>query len=254
MPDPPDYLLLTDADIGYAPDALRHLMLRARSRGLVLTSLMAKLNCTSLAERALVPAFIFFFQMLYPFAWVARRDSATAAAAGGCMLVDRMALERAGGLSSIRDALIDDCSLAAVMKREGPIWLGLTERVVSLRPYPRFDDIRRMVARSAYAQLRYSPLLLAGTVLGMVATYLVPPILAVCAPFPASMLAFSAWIAMAIAFQPTLRFYRCSPLWGLALPVIGAAYTGLTLDSAWQHWRGRGGMWKGRAQALPERR
>lgn len=253
LPDPPDYLLLTDADIGYAPDASRHLVARARANDLVLTSLMAKLNCMSLAERALIPAFIFFFQMLYPFAWVARRSSATAAAAGGCMLVDRRALERAGGLAAIRNALIDDCSLAAVMKRQGRIWLGLTERVVSLRPYPSFDDIRRMVSRSAYAQLRYSPLLLAGTVLGMLLTYLVPPFSALFAGFPAFLFGLTAWLLMAIAFQPTLRFYRVSPLWGLALPVIAAAYTGFTLDSAYQHWRGRGGMWKGRAQALPER-
>ncbi len=252
--DPPQYLLLTDADIAYAPDALTHLVARARAGGLVLASLMAKLNCESLAERALIPAFIFFFQMLYPFAWVGRPTMRTAAAAGGCMLVEKSAFERAGGMAAIRDALIDDCALAAVMKAQGPIWLGLTERVVSLRPYPRLDDIRRMVSRSAYAQLGYSPLLLAGTLIGMAVTYLAAPLLAVFAGYPASAFGVAAWLLMAIAFQPTLRFYRASPFWGLALPLIAAAYLVFTIDSAYQHWRGRGGMWKGRPQALPEKR
>ncbi len=254
MPDPPHYLLLTDADISYSPDALRHLVAQARSGGLVLTSLMAKLNCASLAERALIPAFIFFFQMLYPFAWVGRTSKRTAAAAGGCMLVERRALERAGGMAAIRDALIDDCALAAVLKAEGPIWLGLTERVVSLRPYPRVDDIRRMVSRSAYAQLRYSPLMLAGTVAGLALTFLAAPLLAIFAGYPSWGFGVAAWGLMTIAFQPTLRFYRLSPLWGPVLPLIAAAYLAFTVDSAYQHWRGRGGMWKGRAQAQPEKR
>ncbi len=252
--DPPDYLLLTDADIAYAPDALRHLVTRARAGGFVLTSLMAKLKCESFAERALVPAFIFFFQMLYPFAWVGRASMRTAAAAGGCMLVERRALESAGGMAAIRSALIDDCALAAVMKAEGPIWLGLTERASSLRPYPRLDDIRRMVSRSAYAQLGYSQLLLAGTVMGMAATYLAPAFLAIFGGYPSSAFGVAAWLLMAIAFQPTLRFYRSSPLWGVALPLIAAAYLVFTLDSAYQHWHGRGGLWKGRPQALPEKR
>jgi len=254
LKDPPQYLLLTDADIGYAPDAVRHLVARARAGGLVLTSLMAKLNCESFAERALIPAFIFFFQMLYPFAWVGRSAMGTAAAAGGCMLVERGVLESAGGLTAIRNALIDDCALAAAMKAKGPIWLGLTERVVSLRPYARLDDIRRMVSRSAYAQLRYSPILLAGTLVGMAVTYLAPPVLAIIGSYPSSEFGVAAWLLMAIAYQPTLRFYRASPLWGLALPLIAAAYLVFTFDSAYQYWRGRGGMWKGRPQALPEKR
>jgi hopene-associated glycosyltransferase HpnB len=254
MPDPPHYLLLTDADISYSPEALRKLVVRARVDRLVLTSLMAKLNCASLAERALIPAFIFFFQMLHPFAWVGRPSKRTAAAAGGCMLVDRRALERAGGMSAIRDALIDDCALAAVLKAEGPIWLGLTERVVSLRPYPRVDDIRRMVSRSAYAQLRYSPLLLVGTVAGLALTFLAAPLLAIFSGYPSWGFGVTAWCLMAIAFQPTLRFYRVSPFWGPMLPLIAAGYLAFTVDSAYQHWRGRGGMWKGRAQAPPEKR
>jgi hopene-associated glycosyltransferase HpnB len=254
MPDPPHYLLLTDADISYTPDALRRLVERARAGRFVLTSLMAKLNCASVAERALVPAFIFFFQMLYPFAWVAQASKRTAAAAGGCMLVDRRALERAGGMSTIRDALIDDCALAAVLKADGPIWLGLTKRLVSFRPYPRVDDIRRMVSRSAYAQLRRSPLLLAGTVAGLALTFAAAPLLAIFAGYPSWGLGVAAWGLMAIAFQPTLRFYRVSPLWGPMLPLIAVAYLAFTVDSAYQHWRGRGGMWKGRAQAQPEKR
>lgn len=248
----PEYLLLTDADIGYEPGALKALVARARAQRCVMVSLMAKLRCRSLAERALVPAFIFFFQMLYPFAWVRRSSGAhasTAAAAGGCMLVQRRALEAAGGIESIRGALIDDCALGAQLKREGRIWLGLTERVRSLRPYPEFGDIRHMVARSAYAQLRYSPLLLAGTVLGMAAAYLAAPLLALFGSGPAQWLGVLAWVMMAAAFAPTLRFYKLSPAWAPALPAIAAVYLGFTLDSAWQHAHGRGGMWKGRAQA-----
>lgn len=254
LPDPPQYLLLTDADIGYSSDALTHLVARALAGHLVLTSLMAKLNCESFAERALIPAFIFFFQMLYPFAWVGRASKRTAAAAGGCMLVERRALESVGTMSNIRNALIDDCALAAVLKAEGPIWLALTERVVSLRRYPRVGDIRRMVSRSAYAQLRYSPLMLAGTVAGMALTFIAAPLLAIFASYPSWGFGVAAWGLMAIALQPTLRLYRSSPLWGLMLPLIAATYLVFTVDSARQHWLGRGGMWKGRAQALPEKR
>ncbi len=254
LPQPPEYILFTDADIGYAPDALSCLVARSRADSLVLASLMAKLNCTGLAERALIPAFIFFFQMLYPFRWVATRSNPTAAAAGGCMLIERRALARAGGVGAIRGALIDDCALATVMKREGPIWLGLTERAKSLRRYPHISDIRGMVARSAYAQLRYSPLLLAGTVVAMGLTYVAPPVIALFGTPPAQGLAAASWGLMALAFQPTLRLYGLSPLWGAALPLIAVLYLVFTLDSAYQHGRGRGGMWKGRAQALPGER
>jgi hopene-associated glycosyltransferase HpnB len=188
--------------------------------------------------------------MLYPFPWVNRPDGATAAAAGGCMLVRSAALKAAGGIDAIRNALIDDCSLAKLLKAQGPIWLGLTERVFSSRPYPDFEDIRRMVARSAYAQLRYSPLLLAGTVVGMALTYLAPPLLALFAGGAARWLGLLAWGLMAIAFVPTLRLYGRSVLWGLALPVIALCYMLFTLDSALQFACGKGGMWKGRVQAL----
>jgi hopene-associated glycosyltransferase HpnB len=248
-PQPPTYLLLTDADIVYAPDALTRLVARAQSGGYALTSLMAKLRCESFAERMFVPAFIFFFQMLYPFAWSNDRRRSTAAAAGGCMLVRDEVLRRAGGIAAIRGALIDDCALAGKLKAHGPIWIGLTERVRSIRAYPAVADIRRMVARTAYAQLCYSPLLLAGTVLGLTITYIAPVALALFASSLAQILGIVAWLAMTVAFQPTLRFYRLSPAWGPALPAIAAIYMAFTIDSAYQHARGRGGMWKGRAQA-----
>jgi len=247
---PPDYILLSDADIVYAPGVLGDLVARAQSGGLVLTSLMVQLRCESFAERSLIPAFIFFFQMLYPFPWVNRPGNATAAAAGGCMLVRSDALRAAGGIDAIRHALIDDCSLAKLLKAQGPIWLGLTERVQSIRAYPEIEDIRRMVSRSAYAQLRYSPLLLAGTVIGMSLTYLAPPLLAAFGDGAARWLGLCAFAMMALAFQPTLRLYRRSPLWGFALPLIALCYMLFTIDSALQFARGKGGMWKGRAQAI----
>jgi hopene-associated glycosyltransferase HpnB len=245
----PRYLLLTDADIVYTPDALTSLVARAEPGGFVLTSLMAKLRCKSLAERFFVPAFIFFFQMLYPFAWANNPRRGTAAAAGGCMLVRREALRDAGGLAAIRGALIDDCTLAKLLKRHGPIAITLTERVHSIRDYPAMADIRRMVSRTAYAQLRYSPLLLAGTVLGLALTYLAPVALTIFARGVPQFVGLFVWLLMALAFRRTLRFYGLSILWAPLLPAIAAMYMAFTLDSAYQHARGRGGMWKGRAQA-----
>jgi hopene-associated glycosyltransferase HpnB len=247
--EPPDYLLLTDADIVHAPESVSRLVAHAESRRLVLTSLMVKLRCESFAEHANIPAFIFFFQMLYPFPWVNRPQSAVAAAAGGCMLVRADVLRKAGGIEIIRGALIDDCALAKALKVHGPIWLGLTERVRSIRPYPAFVDIRRMVVRLAYAQLHYSPLLLLGTAAGMVLTYLVPPFMAIFGSGGARIIGLGTWVLMAVAFQPTLRLYRLSPLWGAALPAIACQYLLFTLDSAYQYVRGRGGAWKGRVQA-----
>lgn len=249
--EPPDYLLLTDADIVHAPDSVRWLAAQAEARKLVLASFMAKLRCESLPELSHVPAFIFFFQMLYPFGWVNRPGCATAAAAGGCMLVRTAALRQVGGIERIHNALIDDCSLAKQLKRVGPIWLGLTERVRSIRPYPHWEDVRRMVSRSAYAQLGYSPWLLAGTTLGMALTYLAPPLLALFGEGTIRLLGVVAWGLMTLAFVPTLRFYRLSALWALALPAIALLYMLYTLDSAYQYMRGRGGSWKGRVQASP---
>ncbi len=245
----PDYLWLTDADIAHSHDNLRALVSRAEAGHYVLVSLMAKLNCESFAERFLIPAFVFFFDMLYPFGWVNDPKRPTAGAAGGCMLIRRDALERAGGIASIRAEIIDDCAMGRRMKTQGPIWLGLTNRALSLRPYPCVADIHAMVSRSAYAQLSYSPILLAGTVLGMVLLYIIP-LTGLFAGGLAAIFGALTWVLMTIAFQPMLHFYGRSPFWGLALPVIGVFYAAFTIDSAIQHWRGRGGMWKGRAQAL----
>jgi hopene-associated glycosyltransferase HpnB len=245
----PAFLLLTDADIAHAPDNVRRLVTRAVADDRVLVSLMAKLRCDALFERALIPAFVLFFQMLYPFAWINRRDHSLAGAAGGCMLVRRDALEAAGGIESIRGEIIDDCALGSRMKAQGAIWLGLTERAVSVRPYDNLGEIRKMVARTAYAQLKYSPWLLAGTIVSLLLTFIAPPLLTVFAHGAARAAGALAWLAMAIAYQPMLRFYGRAPWWGPILPCVAALYTVFTFDSALQHWRGRGGMWKGRAQA-----
>lgn len=167
------------------------------------------------------------------------------------MLVRADALAQAGGIEIIRATLIDDCALARTLKMHGPIWLGLTERVRSIRAYPEFADIRRMVARSAYAQLGYSPLLLLGTAAAMAITFVTPPLIALFGSGAAPVIALLTWGLMAFAFQPTLRFYRLSPLWGFALPGIALLYLIFTLDSAYQYMRGRGGTWKGRVQANP---
>jgi hopene-associated glycosyltransferase HpnB len=249
----PRYVLFTDADVKYEDGVVRELVARAVRGGLALTSLMVRLRCQSLAERVLIPAFIFFFQLLYPFAWVNRPDHKMAGGAGACMLVHYEALLAAGGIAAIRGALIDDCALGKNLKRVGPIWLGLTERVHSLRPYGEFGDIRRMVARSAYDQLHYSPVLLAATIVGMVLIYLAPLLLALTGSGATQIAAAAAWGLMALSFLPTLRFYRRSPLWALALPGIALAYMAFTLDSAYQHARGRGGLWKGRVQANTSR-
>jgi hopene-associated glycosyltransferase HpnB len=245
---PTTYLWLTDADIAHEPDTLRTLVSRGEAGGLTLVSLMAELRCTSLAERALIPAFVFFFQMLYPFGQV-NRPNGPGAAAGGCMLVRREALAAAGGIAAIRTALIDDCTLGALLKKQGPIWLGLTHRSRSIRAYDDSGVIAAMISRSAYAQLGYSPLLLASTLIGLALVYGAPPLLTLTGSGWAQIAGAAAWALMAISFQPMLRFYRRSPLWGLVLPLIAAFYAGCTLLSAWQHMRGRGGMWKGRAQA-----
>jgi hopene-associated glycosyltransferase HpnB len=245
----PKYLMLTDADIVHAPDTASWLVAHAEKHNTALISLTARWRCEALAERVHIPAFIFFFQQLYPFAWTNRQDTRTAAGAGGCMLARADALRAAGGIDVIRDALIDDCALAAEMKKQGPIWIGLTDRVQSIRPYPRWDDIRRMVARSAYAQLGYSPLNLAATVLGMTLTYFVPPFMALFASGRPQLFGIIAWALMAVSFQPVLRFYRLSPLWGVALPAISFLFMLYTLDSAYQYFAGKGGSWKGRVQA-----
>jgi hopene-associated glycosyltransferase HpnB len=249
----PDFLWFTDADIAHAPDNLRQLAARAEERreegGKVLVSLMARLSCRSYAEHFLIPAFVYFFDMLFPFGAVNNPHSPIAAAAGGCMLARRGALEKAGGLAAIRSNIIDDCALGRAMKRQGPIWLGLTDRAISLRPYDHIADIQHMVTRTAYAQLGYSPLVLAGTLLGLAMVYLAPVMTALFAWGPSQLAGWLAWIIMAVMYVPMLRFYRLSWLWSPALPLIGVFYAVFTFQSALQHWSGKGGMWKGRAQA-----
>jgi hopene-associated glycosyltransferase HpnB len=244
-----EFVLLTDADIEHHATNVAELVARAEAQRLDLTSLMVKLHCHSAAERWLIPAFVFFFAMLYPFAWSADPRRRSAGAAGGCMLLRRSVLERIGGLAAIKGALIDDCALAAAIKGTGGrLWLGLTQETHSLRDYPALGDIWRMVARTAFTQLRYSPLLLLGTMLGMALTYVAPPALLFAGDGLAAGLAGTTWLAMALAYAPMLRFYGLSPARGLLLPAIALVYLGATLDSARRHWLGRGGEWKGRVQ------
>ncbi|MEU3601757.1 glycosyltransferase [Streptomyces sp. NPDC006798] len=252
----PEYLLLTDADIAHAPDVLRSLVAAARAHRLDLVSQMARLRVAGGWERLIVPAFVYFFCQLYPFRWVNRPGARTAAAAGGCVLVSAVAVERAGLPDAIRHAVIDDVALARAVRRSGGrIWLGLAEGVVSVRPYPRLADLWRMVSRSAYAQLLHHPLLLLGTVLGLLLVYVVPPVAllaGVAAGDPGAVWAGgAAWAVMVGTYLPMLRYYRVSPLLAPVLPVTALLYLGMTVDSAVQHYRGRGAAWKGRVYARP---
>lgn len=252
----PVYLLLTDADIAHAPDSLRTLVAAAHTGGFDLVSQMARLRVESVWERLVVPAFVYFFAQLYPFRWIAVRGGRTAAAAGGCVLLRADAAERARIPDAVRHAVIDDVALARAVKRAGGhIWLGLAERVDSVRPYPRLRDLWRMVARSAYAQLRHNPLLLLGTVLGLALVYLVPPLALVAGTVVGSTGAAAAgglaWLLMTVTYLPMLRYYR-QPRWlAPLLPVTAFLYLLMTVDSAVQHYRGRGAAWKGRTYARP---
>jgi len=250
----PAYIFLTDADTLHGPATLRRLVAHAEAAQRDLVSLMVRLACEGPWERLLTPAFVFFFQMLYPFAAVNDDRDGTAGAAGACVLVRREALERAGGIAAIRGALIDDCALAAAVKRQGGhLWLGLADDSVSVRRYPVLAEFWDMVARTAFTQLRYSPLLLVATVIAMAAIYLAPPLLLLAA------LASGAWLDAALAgaavalmlasFRPVLYYYRL-PAWRVVtLPAVAALYVAMTVDSALRHWRGRGGGWKGRHYA-----
>ncbi|TAM54209.1 MAG: glycosyltransferase [Paraburkholderia sp.] len=249
---PADFLLLTDADIAHPPDAVAQLVARATIERRDLVSLMVRLRCDSFWEKALIPAFVFFFAKLYPFKWVNDPRNKTAAAAGGCMLVKRAALEEAGGMASIRAALIDDCSLAARIKHRGQgrhaIRLDVAASSHSLRPYDGPGEIWNMIARTAFTQLRYSPWLLAGTLAGMGVIYLAPPVVAM-ALGPLGWPAWLAWAAMCCAYAPMLRYYGRSPWWAPALPLVALFYVGATVASAVRYWRGKGGQWKARVQA-----
>ncbi|MEV5886837.1 glycosyltransferase [Streptomyces sp. NPDC052020] len=253
----PEYLLLTDADIAHAPDSLRQLVAAARTGGFDLVSQMARLRVRGRWERLVVPAFVYFFAQLYPFRRVGRPGARTAAAAGGCVLLRAGAADRARIPEAIRHAVIDDVALArAVKKGGGRIWLGLADRVDSVRPYPRLGDLWRMVSRSAYAQLRHNPLVLAGTVAGLALVYLVPPA-AVAAGAAgggtaAAVLGGLAWLVMTGTYLPTLRYYR-QPWWlAPLLPFTASLYLLMTVDSAVRHYRGRGAAWKGRTYARPD--
>jgi len=237
------FVWFTDADIEHRPDELRDLVALSVARQLDLASIMVKLACDSAWDRLLIPAFVFFFQKLYPFPHVNDPKSRVAAAAGGSMLLRREALDRIGGLAAIKGELIDDCALARAVKRGGPIWLGLSESTHSLRPYRRLSEIWRMVARSAYHQLRYSPLLLVGTLLGMLVLYAVPPLAVVGGSLTFGAL---AWLLMGLNYRPTMRLYGLPAWHALLLPVAGVLYALFTLDSARRHWQGTGGAWKAR--------
>ena len=247
------YVLLTDADIAHHPGNLARLVAKAEAEHLDLTSLMVRLRCENFWERLLIPPFVFFFQKLYPFPAVNAPDRPTAAAAGGCMLARRRALEEAGGIEAIRGELIDDIALARAIKRRpggGRIWLGLSETTTSLRRYDHLAEIWAMVARSADTQLRHSLPRLAGTLVGMGVAYLMPP-LGLCAGIlqgsaALATLALAAWIAMALAYRPTANLYRLAGPWLPTLPLAAALYAAMTLDSAIQYRRGADGRWKDR--------
>jgi hopene-associated glycosyltransferase HpnB len=252
-----EYLLLTDADIVHESGNIRGLVARAEREHRDLVSLMVRLHCHGAWERLLVPSFVFFFFKLYPPRWVASPTHRTAAAAGGCVLLRRAALERIGGLDTIRGEIIDDCALAGQVKPGGAIWLGLGDGARSIRPYRSWRELWDMIARCAFAQLGYSAPALAGATAGMALTYLVPPLVVFCAHgLAAKALGALAWAMMSASFVPILRFYRC-PIWiAPLLPLIALFYIAATCASAVQFWRGRGGAWKGRFQApatRPER-
>jgi hopene-associated glycosyltransferase HpnB len=240
----------TDADIVHAPGTLQRLVARAEQNKLDLASLMVLLQATTLPERALIPAFLFFFLKLYPPRWTADPSASTAGAAGGCILLRRKSLERLGGFPAIRNEVIDDCALASAVKRSGGrIWMGLTRASVSLRAYRSFSEIRDMIARTAFTQLRYSTLLLAGALAGMFLTYIAPVALLFAHDPVPRILGLAAWVLMSTSFLPAVRFYRLSPLWAPLLPLTALFYSYATWLSAVRYWLGRGGLWKGRAQA-----
>ncbi len=245
----PDHLLLTDADIVHNPGNLRELVSRCETEGYDLASLMVRLHCRSLWERLLIPAFVFFFFKLYPPRWVADPAHRTAGAAGGCMLIRAATLERIGGIASIRGEIIDDCALARRVKSIGRVWLGPARHTTSIREYRSWRPIWGMVVRSAFAQLDYSSLMLALTLLMLILTYLAPPLLVLSSEPVAMLCGGFAWLGMSVAFLPTLREYDTPRLIALLLPLIAIFYVAATFASAVLFWRGRGGYWKGRVQA-----
>jgi hopene-associated glycosyltransferase HpnB len=246
----PDFYWFTDADITHAPDTLLRLVFLAEQESLDLTSLMVMLRTKTVPERFLIPAFLFFFLMLYPPRWIANPNKRTAGAAGGCILLRRSALERIGGLRTICGEVIEDCTLArAVKKSGGRIWMGLTRASVSLRGFDSAAEIRDMIARTAFTQLRHSFFLLLATLFGLFVTYLLAWILFLNVNEPAWLLASLAISLMTATYSASVRFYRLSPLWAVTLPIAAVFYGYATYISAVRYWLGRGGEWKGRAQA-----
>ena len=247
----PDYLLFTDADIQHDLDNLTQLVTKAETENLDLVSLMVLLRCQSFWEKLLIPAFVFFFQKLYPFPWVNNPNKSIAAAAGGCVLISNQALTSIGGIAAIKDALIDDCSLAQAVKSQGnKIWLGLSETTISLRGYENLTVMWDPIARTAYTQLNYSPLLLVGTLIGMTLVYLVAPIYLMVGILTTNWLVVAictlTWLLMTCAYFPTIKLYKLSIIWALCLPAIAFLYTLMTIDSAVKYYQGKGGAWKGR--------
>ncbi|UJP05554.1 MAG: glycosyltransferase [Nitrosomonas sp.] len=242
------YTLLLDADIELTPGIVAELRRKLRDEHLTMVSLMAQPPMESLTERLLMPAFIFFFKLLYPFALVAKSESRTAAAAGGCILVETQVLRAIGAFACLHDALIDDCTLAAHIKHSGHcIFLGLSRDARSHRSYHEIRPIWEMVARTAYTQLKYSPWLLAACTLIMVAMFIAAPFAFLVSSSPMlDLVSTLSWIAMFTAYSPTLTYYQRSPLWSFALPAIGALYLAMTWTSAVRYWRGERASWKER--------
>jgi hopene-associated glycosyltransferase HpnB len=249
-----EFYWFTDADVQHAPDTLRRMVCRAQTSQLDLTSLMVLLRARTFPEKLLIPAFVYFFLQLYPPRWIADSQSRTAGAAGGCLLIRRQALQRAGGLAAIRDALIDDCALARAVKTAGGrLSMGVTRASVSLRDYQTFSEIRDMIARTAFTQLRYSAPLLLLTIFALFVTYLAPVALLFAGDALPRILGIISCLLMAASFLPTVRYYRLPAAWALLLPVTAVFYAQATALSAVRFWLGHGGQWKGRAQAPSSR-
>src|SRR5579864_5064551 len=249
----PAWLMLADADVLHGPETVANLGLIASRGHYDLVSFMVKLHCESLPEKLLIPAFVYFFFMLYPPAWIRSTRRSTAGAAGGCMLLRAQTLERAGGLESIRSAIIDDCSLARLLKQHGgKLWMGLTDKSQSLRRYEKFLDVEHMVSRTAFNQLKHSSLLLLCTIAGMVITYLAPPLLLLTRSRLTIIMGAAAWVAMTMTYSAMVRYYRLNPAWVLTLPLAALFYLGATMHSAVKYWSGTGGDWKGRVQDVQD--
>jgi len=245
----PDFLLFTDADVEHSSHSVGLLARLADTGGYDLASFMVKLRCRSVAERLLIPAFVFFFFMLYPPEWIRNPRRKTAGAAGGCILIRPAALERIGGIAAIRQEIIDDCALARAVKQSGgKVWLGASADTHSVRPYNSFAEIERMIARTAFNQLRHSGWLLLGTLMGMTMIYVLPLVFLVSGSVRLATVGAVAFGLMSITYLPIVRFYGLNPLWTLTLPASAVFYSMATVDSAFKYWRGRGGEWKGRAQ------